>query len=779
MKHVSTLLMLATFGLPMFAAEPTSKPEDSRFFENKIRPLFAEHCFGCHGAQKQKSDLRLDSADAFRRGGSSGTMLIDSANPEKSLLLALVQHADPEKQMPPKKKLTDRQINDLKTWVKLGAPYPLAKSTGDNSKHWAFQPIKSNATPDVQNKSWPITETDRFILASLESKNIKSVGQADLRTLIRRATFDLTGLPPTMEEVETFVSESTVDPRKAYTKLIDRLLASPAYGERWGRHWLDVARYADSNGLDENVAFGTAWRYRDYVVNAINSDLPFDQFIREQIAGDLLPATDTNDRHRKFIATGFLNLGPKILAEVDAKKMEMDIIDEQVDTVGRSILGLTMGCARCHNHKFDPITIDDYYALAGIFQSTKSMENFIKLARWYENTLATPQEIARKAEGDKKIAALKEAIKKLKDPAEQKKKNEELAKLEKEFPELPTALGVSEGTPADTKVLLRGNHLTPGKVVPRRFPTFLAGERQSPMPEKTSGRLALAHWITAPDNPLTARVIVNRAWRWHFGQGLVRSVDNFGLLGEKPTHPELLDSLATRFMKSGWSMKWLHREIMLSATYQTSNQLDPKNVEVDPENRLLWRANVRRLEGEAIRDSLLAVSGQLDKALGGPALQHVKNRDYLFDHTSKDLTTYDSKRRSIYLPVIRNNIYDVFQLFDATDATVINGDRATTTVATQALFMMNGTMVMEAAQKIASRLMENKSWDDGEKIRRLYLTCYGRPPSEQESLRAKSVIAKLESDLATRESDAAKRRVNAWATYSHVLLAANEFVYVN
>ena len=779
MKFPAIALICCGFASLANAGEPPFKPEDVRFFENRIRPLLAENCFGCHGAQKQKSDLRLDSAEGFRRGGSSGTMLIDAGNPAGSLLLKLLEHADADKRMPPKGRLTDRQIADVKLWVKTGAAYPSNVPPAGESRHWAFQKPALQTPPTVRDAAWVRSPIDAFVLAKLEAKNLRPAAPADPRTLIRRSTFDLTGLPPTPEEVENFLRESAGNPKLAYENLINRLLASPAYGERWARHWLDVARYADSNGLDENVAFGTAWRYRDYVVNALNKDKPYDQFLREQLAGDLLQSPDQSTRNERLIATGFLNLGPKILAEVDAKKMEMDIIDEQIDTVGRSVLGLTLGCARCHNHKFDPVTIDDYYGLAGIFQSTKSMENFIKLARWYENPLASPEEIARKAEADKKIAALREAIKKIKDPAELKKKNDEVAALEKAHPELPTALGVTEGTAANTKVLLRGNHLTPGKITPRQFPVALAGDRQKSLPEKESGRLALADWLTQKDHPLTARVMVNRVWRWHFGQGLVRSTDNFGLIGEKPSHPEMLDWLANRFVESGWSIKNLHREIMLSSTYQTGGAGNTSLLEADAENRLLGRTNVRRLEGEAIRDSLLAVSGQLDRSLGGPALQHVKNRDYLFDHTSKDLTTYDSKRRSIYLPVIRNNIYDVFQLFDATDATVINGDRSTTTVATQALFMMNGPMMVESAGKLTARLLEDKSLDDPARIRKLYLTCYGRQPSERESERARSAITGLEQELASSEPDAGKRRGRAWASFGHVLLAANEFVYVN
>jgi len=728
----AAVLSLMLFGLSgALAAEPA----DARFFETRVRPLLADHCYSCHGPQKQKSDLRLDSAAAFKRGGSSGEPLIDTAKPEQSLLLRLVQHADAHKRMPPKQTLSEKQIADLALWVKAGAVFPANVEASPGDKHWAFQKRVDPAPPAVKDAAWAKSPLDAFVLAKLEAKNLKPAPPADRRTLIRRATFDLTGLPPTPAEVDAFLKDTSPT---AYESLINRLLASPAYGERWGRHWLDVARYADSNGLDENVAFGNAWRYRDYVVNAFNTDKPFDQFLTEQLAGDLLPASDAVTRRERLIATGFLALGPKVLAEVDEKKMEMDIVDEQVDTVGQAFLGLTLGCARCHNHKFDPVTIDDYYALAGIFQSTKTMEHFKKVARWYENPLATPWQFVH-AGG-----------------------------------ELPTALGVTDGAVMNTPVLLRGDHLTPGKLVPRRFPVILAGETQTPLAAADSGRLALAKWLVKNDHPLTARVMVNRVWRHHFGHGIVRSVDNFGLIGEKPSHPELLDWLAARFVEGGWSVKTLHRQIMLSATYQTGSDYNAKAAEADPDNRLLWRANVRRLEAEAIRDSLLAVSGSLDKTMGGPSLQGIKNRDYLFDHTSKDKTTYDTRRRSVYLPVIRNNIYDVFQLFDGTDATVINGNRATTTVATQALFMLNGPLMMDSAAKLTGRLLADESLDDAARVRLLYEIAYGRPPTEREADRAQTAIARFEKDVQGND-----RRAKAWALFGHVVLAANEFVYVN
>ena len=682
------------------------------------------------------------------------------------------------------------------------ADSPTQETPADTSKHWAFRPLVLQSIPTVQDAAWPRNPLDRFILAALEARGLRPAPLVDRRTLIRRASFDLTGLPPTPEEIEAFLSDQTPDP---FARVVDRLLASSAYGERWGRHWLDVARYADSNGLDENIAHGNAWRYRDYVVNAFNRDKPYDRFLIEQLAGDLLPAEDATPRDERLIATGFLSLGPKVLAEPDARKMELDIVDEQVDTVGRAFMAVTIGCARCHDHKFDPFPIEDYYGLAGIFLSTRTMENFKKVARWHENPLASADVAARQAEFEAKKTTTREAITKLvkttnaqiraaakqvetlpnnleslyppEARAELKRLQDELARLEKAAPALPTAMGVMDGSVTDAAVLPRGNFLNPGKIVPRHFPSVLAGKDQRPAMASQSGRLELGRWLARKEHPLTGRVMVNRIWHWHFSQGLVRSVDNFGKLGEKPSHPELLDWLAVRFTESGWSIKALHRLIMLSSTYQMSSAYNAAAAETDPDNRLHWRTNVRRLEAEAIRDALLAVSGSLDQSMGG-SLLHVQNRGYLFDHTSKDATKYDSRRRAVYLPVIRNNLYDVYQLLDATDATVGKGDRTTTTVATQALFMMNSDLVIRASEQLAARLLASAELDWDGRLRLLYQTVYGRLPTTRELERAGAVVEEFERNLRDGETDAGKRQLRAWAWLCHVLVAANEFVYV-
>ncbi len=629
----------------------------------------------------------------------------------------------------------------------------------------------------------------------------KPAPPADKPTLLRRLSFDLTGLPPTPAELADFLADERPD---AVERLVDRLLASPSYGEHWGRHWLDVARYADSNGLDENIAYGNAWRYRDYVVAALNADKPYDRFLTEQLAGDLLPAAGDQQRHEQLIATGLLSLGPKVLAEVDETKMQMDIVDEQIDTIGRALLALTLGCARCHDHKFDPIDTADYYGLAGIFKSTRTMESFKKIARWNENRLTTPEIDRQQAEFEADLAARKKTVELLTTAADALVRaqaspgatlpdkleplydgetlvalqalRDELARFEAARPEVPSAMGVTEDTIADTAVCLRGNPQKLGAVVPRHVPPVIQGAPIPAFSAGASGRRELAAWVVDPGNPLTARVIVNRVWRWHFGRGLVASVDNFGLLGEAPSHPELLDWLARRFVADGWSLKSLHRLILNSSTYCQSCTADPATARLDPENRLLGRAHVQRLSAEQLRDALLSVSGQLDATRGGSLLT-VKNREFFFDHTSKDLTDYHSRRRSLYLPIVRNNVYDVFQLLDYPDAAVASGDRATTTVAPQALLMLNGELVVECAAHFAERLMTQGGSDD-DRLRQMYLRAYGRAADEAELAGSRAFLERVEAALIASVSDAAARRRQAWQVLCHSTLAANEFIYV-
>lgn len=803
MRIIGILMCLVlAVGEPANAVEPTA--DQLRFFETSVRPVFVEHCQKCHGAEKQQAALRLDSGPAMMRGGDSGPVIVPG-KPGESRLIRAIKQVDDDLKMPPNGKLTDRQIADVVRWVEMGAPYPATQpvpgTRNRNPDHWAFQPPADPKVPEVRSTQWPQSALDNFILAKLEATGLAPAARADKRTLIRRVTFDLLGLPPTPSEIEAFLADNRPD---AFAKLVDRLLDSPAYGERWGRHWLDVARYADSNGLDENVAHGNAWRYRDYVVAAFNRDKPYDRFVLEQLAGDLLPASDEAQQYEQLIATGFLALGPKVLAEVDEAKMQMDIVDEQLDTVGRSLLGLTLGCARCHDHKFDPVDTADYYGLAGILKSTRTMEHFKKVARWYENPLPSAAEKSLQAEYDAKVAAAKQALEARQSAADAevrrnaadatklpekldtlysaetkadlKRLRDELSQLQKNPPDIPSAMGVAEDQVADTAICLRGNPLKLGEIVPRHVLPVLRGPESPKFSANESGRRELAQWLIDPRHPLTSRVIVNRVWRWHFGKGLVRTPDNFGLLGEPPTHPELLDWLAHRFVAGGWSLKALHRLILNSSTYQQSSQARPETLALDLENRLFGRANVVRLEAEAVRDTLLAVSGRLDTTLGGSLLK-VKNRAYFFDHTSKDLTDYSSYRRSLYLPVVRNNVYDLFQLLDYPDAAIPNGDRATTTIAPQALLMLNSEFVMQAASDFADRVWKEPG-SDNDRMQLMYAIAYGREASEVELTANRVFLANVEHSPFVTKSDPEQRRHQTWTLLCHAIFAANEFIYV-
>jgi cytochrome c553 len=802
--NVVVLLMGAVLGAGEPASDQRPTAEQTRFFETSIRPLLVEKCFKCHGEKKQWGGLRLDSRESLLRGGESGAAIVPG-KPDTSLLISAIRQTDDDLRMPQDDKLTERQIAELVRWVEMGAPFPTQAGTAERTRdpnHWAFQPPAEPPVPTVVNSAWPQSALDQFILAKLEAAGLSPSPQADRRTLIRRVTFDVIGLPPTSEEIDEFLADESPD---AFARVVDRLLASPEYGERWGRHWLDVARYADSNGFDENIAHGNAWRYRDYVVSAFNRDKPFDQFVIEQLAGDLLPFDDQAQQHEQLIATGFLSIGPKVLAETDEAKMRMDIIDEQLDTTGRAFLGLTLGCARCHDHKFDPIATADYYGLAGIFKSTLTMQKYKKVAEWHEHLLPSAAATAMKAAFDAKVADRKTAIaavvadadklvrEKLattpdaKPPekletlypaetkAELKKQRDELAALEKAGPDLPAAMGVTEDKVVDIAVHVRGNPLKLGDIVPRRTPPAVRGPDMPQFTDKQSGRQQLAEWLVDPQHPLTARVFVNRVWRWHFGRGLVRSTDNFGLLGAAPSHPALLDWLARRFIADGWSMKSLHRRILLSSTWQQSTSASTEKMRLDLENRLFSRASVRRLEAEAVRDSLLAVSGQLDGTMAGSLLT-LKNRAYFFDHTSIDKTTYDSPRRSLYLPIVRNNVFDVLQLLDFPDPAVSSSNRATTVVASQALLMLNSNLVMQAASEFADHLL-SESTDDNQRLSQMYVIAFGREPTTDEQQADQAFLTRAAKTQST-DSDANTRRKQAWSTLCHVVLAANEFIHV-
>ena len=887
------------------AAEPD--PAGIEFFEKKIRPIFVEHCYKCHckEAEKIKGGLLLDTRDGLLKGGDTGPAIV-AGNADQSLLIKAVRYTDEDLQMPPRKsggKLSDEQIADLVAWVKMGAPDPRTSAAivqqgpplSDPDKvreHWAFKPIRHPAPPVVKNKRWVNNPIDAFVLARLEARNLTPSRQADKRTLIRRATYDLTGLPPGPLEVEDFLADNTPE---AYAKVVDRLLGSPRYGERWGRHWLDVARYADTKGyvFEEERRYAYAYTYRDYVIRAFNEDLPFSRFILEQLAADQL---DPGQDKRALAALGFLTLGRRFLNNLP------DIIDDRIDVVSRGLLGLTVTCARCHDHKYDPIPTSDYYSLYGVFASCHepgdkpllgtapvpgqyneylaerkkgeeelnnfrqakehealtqirlrtgdyllaafegrrlddpskaealarerkldpgvvhrwaaqldacskehhpvfapwfafaglSEKDFLERAREVTSRLAANEvpdkpinplvaeafasappasmkEVAERygklfADADKRWQQLLDEHKKKSergepeaDPSALADANQEalrqmlyaessparlpaadirrlfdvptaqkLRALQRKLEELdathpgapPRAMVVEDSsTPYNPHVFVRGNPNNPGPEVPRQFLAVVAGADRKPF-RKGSGRLELAQAIANGDNPLTARVIVNRVWLHHFGAGLVRTPSDFGLRSDPPTHPALLDYLASYFVDKGWSLKKLHRLILLSNTYQQSSDGENRGAQIDPDNRLLWKMNRQRLDFEELRDSLLALSGKLDLVEGGHAVDIIGEPF--------------SRRRTIYGFVERQNLPNMFRTFDFASPDTTSPQRFATTVPQQALFLMNSPFVVQQARNLAARADIRACSRPEDRVRQLYQIAYQRPPDADE-----------------------------------------------
>jgi len=864
-------------------------PEGVEFFESKVRPLLAAKCTTCHNTKMPMAGLNLSSAESFRDVTHNGTRLLAAVTYEEKV------------KMPPTGKLAEEEIALLRRWVEMGAPFPgdspkAEKAWKSKQDHWSFQPVRSVELAKARGTAWVRKPVDRFVLARLEAQGIQPAEPASKLTLLRRVTYDLTGLPPTPSEVEAYAADKAPD---AYDKVVERLLASPRYGEKWGRHWLDVARYADSTGMDEDHVYPHAWRYRDYVVDAFNKDKPYNQFVIEQIAGDLLPPPAPGKVNTEaLIATGFLALGPKPLAQQDRTKMIYDVIDEQIDVTSKAFLGLSVACARCHDHKFDPILTRDYYGLAAIYANTRNFRDLgrpgsvsyiyygpLDLAanekyqqhrqRMYRKRIemeeAHYRDLAAHHEGlssriaDYFLAAWqihkqsrsadqvamaftleRETLEKLvkvlsaPDQTEWKEWREanagriaevaanyaagfqksakkwearlgswrtrfkteferdralpdrpkwnkedgsaygllaldggpfqvpataqvaalrvEWKKLEETLPPEPEmASAVCDGPEVKQHIFVRGDHHSLGEPVGRSLPLVLAGNRQREM-AGGSGRLDLARWLASPANPLTARVMVNRIWQWHFGEGIVRTPNNWGATGEKPTHPELLDWLAGRFIESGWSIKAMHREIVLSSAYRMSTQATAEARAKDPANRLFSRFAMRRLQVEEIRDSLLAFDRSLDATFGGT----------LLSGKSKGRANPDeNRRRTLYTPVRRGSIPALLATFDYGDATTSSEGRTRTNVAPQALFMMNSDFVRERAQNIAKALVQESGPDDTGRLRRLYLTILGREPEAGEADQAFTFLGGVEE------------KTEAWVSLCRVLVSSNEFVFLN
>jgi len=749
---------------PTSAPDPPVTPEQEEFFESKIRPVLVNQCGKCHAstAEKVRGGLLVDSRDGLRRGGDTGAAIVPG-NLEESLLIQAIRYQDDELQMPPKTRLSAEVIADFETWVRMGAPDPRRDPAHTGSAgfdlakekaFWSFRPPTKSEPPAVIQADWPRDAIDRFLLASLEAQGLAPVADADRPRLLRRLTFDLIGLPPTPEDIDQFVHDKSAD---ALARVVDRLLASPHFGERWGRHWLDVARYAESSGKT-NFTYPQAWRYRDWVIASFNADHPYDRFVREQIAGDLLSAKDDRQRANQIIATGFLAVGSKAHDTENREQFILDLIDEQIEATTRTFLGLTVACARCHDHKLDPIPQRDYYALSGIFRSTQTCSG--TLAGHFPNFNSSPLiELPPDAGVPSAVPPLR--------PGQRDAMADRLAALVRERDSIPSgdanrdrlrrttsmlsglryrlaidqpdgsprlfAMGVRERDQAvDSPLYVRGEMEQPGAVVPRGLIQVLLNENPAPI-AAGSGRRELADWLASPANPLTARVMVNRVWLHLFGRGLVPTPDNFGAAGQLPSHPELLDTLAVDFMKDGWSVKRLIRRIVLSRAYGLDSIHDPRNFEVDPDNALVWRRSKRRLDAEVLRDAILFVSGQLD---ADPPVGSTVARSGEGLARSLRLTGMDASdpHRSVYLPVVRDQVLESLALFDFADPSLVTGERASTVGPSQALFFLNGPFAIRQAEAMADRLKTVEH--DSQRIELAYRLALARSPTPAERDRA-------------------------------------------
>jgi len=928
-----TALILINLGLAQ-----AQTPAQLEVFEKNARPLFATKCQGCHNPKLKSGGLDLSSPDALKEAASMG-IFGKPSDPEKSVLVQVLNYENQIK-MPPQGKLSPEAIAGIRDWIAAGAPTPAATPVAGNSlsgvgvrpvalrgvisdadkNFWAFKPVAKLTPPATTQKNWAKNPLDQFILAGLEKNSLKPAAPADKPTLLRRATFDLTGLPPTEQELKDFLADQSPN---AFEKVVDRLLASPRYGERWGRHWLDVMRYADSTGSDEDHRYPHAWRYRDYVVQAFNEDMPYNQFVREQLAGDILAADPKSGvGYRGIVATGFLALGKKALAQKDLPLKRYDVVDDQIEVTAKAFLGLTANCARCHDHKFDPIATKDYYQMAAIFSSTLSYEkgetgdpiqtplappgefeafkkqwsdyneiekkvvkiidfdkdahksrnegekqiadamlathrvykkneslavvaadtklsekdltrwvDYLKpssrpeLAKWRAATDANRKDIAAEYQeefrrgayqydqdlswwkqaqqsfpGAGKVVGPRPKLTKDNYPffvsvwqdggplyrtkAEQlatltpEKLSEvqvllaKSAEIENALPtkEIPMACAVIEGETMDQKIFVRGDYHNLGDPVERTVPAILSLYAPGPPVKTKSGRLEFADWLVDPRNPLPARVMANRIWQGHFGDGIVRTPDNFGRLGERPNNPELLDYLAKTFIDSGWSIKKINRMIMLSSTYQMSAVFDEATNAKDPENRLNSRYPRQRLSIEEIRDAYLALGGDLDLTMGG-TLDPGVGTDGETSANRISMNPEKTNRRSIYLPLRRSNLPTLYTLFDFGDAATPDGKRTSTTVATQALFVMNSPLVIREAKSLTDKILKQEQ-QDKRRVEEIYLRVLGRNADGSEVDRSLTYLQNFRKKW--DQIDESK----AWTSLTHALMASNEFIFV-
>lgn len=815
-------------GVPLSLSAAAAIPaRDVEFFEARIRPLLADKCYNCHSKQadKVRGGLLLDSSEAVLHGGNTGPALVPG-KPDDSLLIQAVRYKDEDLQMPPKgEKLTDQQIADLTEWVRRGAPDPRTaaarKGAGVGRAHWSFQPVQKPAVPAVKQTDWVRNPIDHFVLSRLEEAGMKPNSPAAKTTLIRRVYFDLIGLPPTAREVQAFINDESPD---AFEKIVDRLLALPQYGEHWARYWLDVARYSDTKGdppKQEDARYPHAWTYRDWVIEALNADMPYNNFIVAQLAGDKLQAALEKQAKEKnqpppthrwpVAALGFLTLGNQFDGRRD------DIIADQIDVTTKAFLGLTVACARCHDHKFDPIPTKDYYSLYGVFANTMQPKELPTLEPKVPKTEALLEYLEKTAALSKREAEIEQQQREFraarrKDPEKrrelirlERELHRDIGTLESEHPGAPARVNVllDVPRPKDFPVLLRGETSNKGEVVPRRFLEILSADpKKRPTWRNGSGRLELALAIADAKNPLTARVIVNRIWQNHWGAGFVATPDDLGNMSSPPTHPELLDWLAATFVENGWSLKSLHRMIVLSAAYRQSGETNPEYAGRDPDNRLLWRYNLRRLDFEQMHDSLLAITGELDLTRGGRPVP-IASSDF-------------AKRRAIYTMIDRGNPPELLTQFDFPNPDVVSGRRYETLVPQQALFLMNSPMVIETARKLVEYPGFAAFKSDEERVKALYIAIYQRMPTAQETelglkfvkanptgtslampgTKAKQT-ARDQRKTERTETVAAKKAqqgkfstqvggthenaapLNAWTKLAHALFQSNEAIFYN
>jgi mono/diheme cytochrome c family protein len=813
------------------AEAPTFTPQQVAFYEKEVLPLLQQHCLKCHGADdKIKGDLNLATRKGVLEGGESGAV-VDLKTPPNSLLLKAVHYKDAERKMPPKGKLADKDIAVFEKWVAEGLPVSPDRIDGtagkakggviteDAKRYWAYQPVKRPPVPQLRNPKLEIRNPiDAFVAVKWEAKGLKPVKPADKTSLARRAYYDLLGLPPTPEEIDAFVADTSPD---AWEKLIDKLLASPHYGEKWGRHWLDVVRYCETNGYERDGAKPFAWRYRDYVIKSFNADKPFDRFVIEQLAGDELPGSDAD----AIIATGYYRLGTWDDEPADPELAIFDGFDDIVATTGQAFLGTTFNCARCHDHKADPIPQTDYYKMVAFFRDIRPYSDTRDVRSRSNLTDITPPEQRAKYEAELKkredrLAEIKQAMTAIEDefiktlPALDQRAAEgpdrptvvsqkvvpklegqakaDYAALRKERGELERrpdppgrqmALSVSncDPRPPATYVLVRGSPHAKGKEVKPGFPEVLGlPEPNIPEPKpgaKSSGRrTALAEWIASKDNPLTARVFVNRVWQYHFGRGIVPSANDFGKLGEPPTHPELLDWLAAEFVDGGWTLKRLHKLIMMSSVYQLSAAADPEELKADPANTLLWRFNMRRMTGEEVRDSILAVSGSLNLKQFGPSTYPKIPKEVLAGQSVPGQgwptsPPEEANRRSVYAHVKRSLRVPILIGFDQPDPDSSCPVRYVTTVPTQSLGLLNGEFANEQAAAFAKRLQKD-SPDLAARVTRAIRLTTGRVPGAAEVKQDVAFVQGLKEKYKLDDTTALTR-------YCLLCLNANEFVYLD